>query len=125
MRDDLSGALYYYTVTYSEVLGVDVVLVVERGAGDRGAADIDRIERGVGVYGAGAPDVEPDVHERGDGLLGRELVGYGPPGFAADLSQVALVVEAVDLDDQAVAAVIEVVDALSPVAIPVEDVADG
>ena len=85
---------------------------------DGGSGDVDGLQHGVWVEAAGPADVHPYVEEPGDGLGRRELVGDRPPGLASDDAEVALEVEPVDLDDGAVAGVVEPFGALQPV--PVE-----
>ena len=120
LRNDLPRALDYYHVAFPKTLVGDVVFIVERGLLDRRSADVHRLEHRVGVDRACAPNIEPDVKQRRDRLLGGELVGDSPPRLPANVAQVLLVVEAVDLDDQAIAVVVEVVDLLQPAAVPVE-----
>ena len=102
LRDHLAGAAHDDDVALADVLAVDVVEVVQRGALDGDAADADGGEHGVGVERAGAADADRDPFELGRGLLRGELPGDGPARFAADRAQVALQAQVVDLDDDAV-----------------------
>src|SRR5690348_8321086 len=46
LRDDVAGALHDDHVAVAEILARDLILVVQRRAGDDDAADIDRLEIG-------------------------------------------------------------------------------
>ena len=63
---DLAGALDHHAVADADVLAGDLVLVVERGAGDDDAADGDRRQRRHRRQRAGAPDFNRDVRERSE-----------------------------------------------------------
>ena len=106
LRDDLAGTLDDDVVADADVLPPDVVLVVEGRLLDRHAADLDGLEDGVRVEAARPPDVDADVQQLGDRLLGRELVGDRPPRLASDEAQVALEVQAVYLHHDAVGLVV-------------------
>ena len=102
LRDDVAGALHDHRVADPDVLGLDVVLVVQGRARHHDAADGHRLELGDRRQRAGAADLDGDPAHHGLGLLGRELVGDRPARRAADEAEPALLVEPVDLDDHAV-----------------------
>ena len=102
------------TVADADVLATHLVEVVEGGAGDRGAGDLDRPQVRHRRQRPGTTDIGHDVLDDGLDLLGRELVGDGPARRPADHAQAALVVEAVDLDDDAVRLVGQLVARLAP-----------
>src|SRR5205823_14833307 len=77
-------------------------------------AHLDRLQDGERVEAAGAADVDPDVLQSGGGLDGRELEGDRPARLAADLAQLALHVQVVDLYDHAVDLVVERLAPLLP-----------
>ena len=96
LGDDVAGPADDDRVARADVLGPDLVLVVERGPLDVGAADEDRLEHRERRGPAGAADRHLDVEQRGGALLGRELVGDGPagrPGGGAELGPSAEVVD--------------------------------
>ena len=72
------------------------------------AADGDRLQLGDRRQRAGAADLDRDVVEGGDRLLGRELVRGRPARRAADEAEAVLQREVVDLVDHAVDVVVEV-----------------
>ena len=106
LGDDLARALDDDSVADAYVLAADVVLVVQRRLAYGDAADLYGLEDGERVEAAGAPDVDLDVQQLGSGLLGGELVGDGPTRVASDEAEMPLVVEAVDLNDDAVGLVV-------------------
>ena len=114
LRDDLPGPLDDHPVADTEVLGRNVVGVVEGGLPDGDAVDVDGFQDGVGIDAARPANVDLDLAELCRRLRGRELVGDGPSRLSAHDAEVPLVVEAVDLHDDAVAAVVEVFPALNP-----------
>ena len=79
LGDDVAGLAHDDGVAGTHVLGRDLVLVVERGHADGGAADEHRLEHGERRGPTGAADRHHDVREQRGALLGRELVGDGPP----------------------------------------------
>ena len=100
--DDVAAALDRDEVADADAEARDFVGVVQRGAGDGGAADEDRGERGDGRDLAGAADLEEDVFELGDAGARGKFVGDGPArGFAGE-AEAALLRGGVDLDDDAV-----------------------
>ena len=67
-------------VARAHVLGPHLVLVVQGGHLHGRAADEHRLELGEGRGLPGAADRHDDLEQLGGALLGRELVGDGPPG---------------------------------------------
>ena len=102
LRDHVAGALHHHGVADADVLGLDVVLVVQGRVAHHDAAHGHRLERGDRGQRAGAPDLDPDRLDHGLGLLGRELLGDRPARRAADVAEPALPVEPVDLDHDAI-----------------------
>src|SRR5690606_14293163 len=84
LRNDVTGALDDHVVTLANVLAGNLILVVQRGAGDHHAADGDRLQVGDRRQRAGAADLDGDLVQDGLRLLGGELVGDGPARGAAD-----------------------------------------
>ena len=120
LGDHLAGPLDDHDVADHQVLGADVVLVVQCGELHRRARDVDGLEDGVRVDASGPSHVYAYVQEPGHHPGRRELVGDGPAGLASDDAQVRLVVEPVHLDDHAVAVVVEAFGGLQPVAVVVD-----
>ena len=115
LGDDVAGLAHDHRVAGAHVLGPHLVLVVQRGQADGGAADEHRLQHGEGRGPAGAADRHHDV-EQGGALLGRELVGDRPPRRLGREAQLVAVGEVVDLHHHAVDLVVEVVAVLLPVA---------
>ena len=97
-----------------QVLAVDLVEVVERGAGYGRAGHVRRSEVRDGGERPGSPDVRNDVLQDGLDLLGRILVGNRPAGRPGHHAEASLLVEPIDLHDHAVGLVVETVTALAP-----------
>ncbi len=97
-----------------DVLAPDLVQVVESGSRDRRAGDLDRGHVGDRRQGPCPPDVRDDVLDERLDLFRRELEGDGPAGRPADHPQTGLLVEPVDLDDDAVRLVRQAVASLAP-----------
>ena len=114
LGDDVAGLADDHGVAGAHVLGRDLVLVVQRGQADGGAADEHRLEHGERRRPAGAPDRHHDVLEQRRALLRRELVGDGPAGRLRREAELLALREVVDLHDDAVDLVAEVVAVLLP-----------
>ena len=125
MGDDLAGTLDVYIISDANVLGANVVFVVERGLPYGCAADVDRIQDGVRVEAAGPADVYADVQHPGGLLRSGELERHGPSRLAADVAQVLLEIHAVDLDDRPIAAVVQVIFGLEPLLVEVDRLFGG
>ena len=105
--DDVAAALDLHEVADADAEAGDLVGVVQRGAGDGGAADEDRRERGDRRHLAGAADLEEHAFElRNAGARG-EFVGDGPARRFAGEAEAALLRGGVHLDDDAVDLVAE------------------
>ena len=102
LRDHVARPLHDHDVADPDVLALDVVLIVQRGARDHDAADGHGLEFGDRGQGAGAADLDADPADHGLRLLGRELVRDRPARRPADKAEPALVVDPVDLDHDAV-----------------------
>ncbi len=108
LGDDVAAALDLDVVADEQAEALDFVGVVQGGAADGGAADEDRGEHGNRCQLAGASDLNFDVFDFGDAGAGGEFVGDGPAGSLAGVSEAALDVGGVDLDDDAVDFVTEI-----------------
>src|SRR3546814_15144542 len=80
---------------------LDVVLVVQRRIGDDDAADGDRGETRNRCQRARTTDLDVDVFDRRERLLGREFVGRRPAWRTRTETEPRLQVEPVDLVDDA------------------------
>src|SRR5579862_2173357 len=114
LRDDVAGLLEDDGVADPDVLAPDLVEVVERRPGDGRAGDLHRAEMRDGGQRPGPSDVRNDVLEMRLDLLRRELVGDRPAWRPGHDPEPLLVVEAIDLDDDAVGLVRQVVAGLAP-----------
>src|SRR6266581_4834121 len=86
---------------------------MERGRRYGDAADLHRLEHGVGVEGAGAPHVDANLFQLGDLHLGGELAGDRPARLAApDAPELRVQPQRVDLHHHPVGAVVERVQQL-------------
>ena len=106
--DDVAAALDLDVVADEQAEALDFVGVVEGGAADGGSSDEDRGEHGDGGELAGASDLNLDVFDFGDAGAGGEFVGDGPAGGFAGVSEAALDLGGIDLDDDAVDFVTEI-----------------
>ena len=102
LRDDVARLLEDDLIADPDVLAADLVEVVERGPGDGRAGDPGRAQVGDRRQRPGPPDIGHDVLDERLDLLGGELEGDRPARSPRDHAQAALLVEAVDLDDDAV-----------------------
>jgi hypothetical protein len=83
LRDHFPGALDLHPVTGAEVFFGNQIEIVECGELDGSAADLDRLQDGVRIQGAGAADVDADAEEAGHGDVRGELSGDRPAGLPA------------------------------------------
>ncbi len=107
LRYHVAGPLEDHVVAGADVLAVDVVLVVQRGALHRDAADKGRSEHRERREHAGATHVDLDAVQPGDHRGGRELEGDRPARIVGHAAQRRLEGEGVDLHDSAVDVVVE------------------
>jgi hypothetical protein len=91
LRDDLSRFLDEHGVALADVLALDLVLVVQRGARDRRPGQLNRLELGHRCELAGAADLDEDAAHPGRRLLRRVFHRDGPArelrGRPGDLPQ--------------------------------------
>ena len=114
LGDHVAGPADDDGVALAHVLAPDLLLVVQGGVGDRDAAHDHGVEHRERRDLARAARVHVDVLEQGGALLGRELVGDGPPRGVAGGTELALQVDLVDLDDGAVDLPVDGVPLLPP-----------
>ncbi len=100
--DHVTGTAHDHGVTHAHVLAADFVFVVQRGVGDRHAADKHRRQPRHRRDGAGAPDLHADRLDGGQRLLRRILVRHRPARLARAEAQLALQRQRIDLVDHAV-----------------------
>ena len=85
VRDDFAGALDKHGVVDVQAEAVDLVHVVERGAGDGDSADLHWLQNGDGGERASATDLDDDVVDDRGFLACRIFVGNGPAwGFRSE-----------------------------------------
>ena len=80
---------------------------MKRGVRDRDSANKHRRQPSHGRHGAGAPHLEFERFERGDGFLRRRLEGEGPPRRAAQHPRCLLQGQVIELKHHAINVVIE------------------
>ena len=124
LGDDVAGLLEDDPVADPDVLAPDLVEVVEGRPRDRRARDLDRRHVRDRRQRPGPTDVRDDVLDERLDLLGRELEGDRPARRPADHPEPGLLVEPIDLDDDAVGLVREVVARLAPALGEVDDALD-
>src|SRR6476659_8396563 len=107
LRDHVAGPLDDHEVALTDVLAVDVLLVVERRRRDRDTTHVDRLELRPGIERAGASDPDVDPLEPGHRRRRSPLEGACPPRALVKRAEAALLVEVVDLDHDAVDLVVE------------------
>ena len=109
LGDDVAGLLEHHLVADPDVLAAHLVEVVEGRPGHRGAGHLRRPQVRHRRQGPRPPDVGDDVLDDRLDLLGRVLVGDRPARGAGHHAEARLLVERVDLHDDAVGLVVEVV----------------
>ena len=100
--DHVARAAHHHGVADHETLARDFVHVVQRGVAHGHAADEHRLELRGGRQRAGAADVEDDVLEQGDLLIGRKFVRQRPARRARHEAELLLVGAAIYFVDHAV-----------------------
>ena len=107
LRDHVASPLQHDGVADADILAPDLVLIVQCGAADQDAADVDRLKFCHRRQRAGAADLDTDFPQHGGGLFGGELPGDGPTRRAPDKAETALQPEVVYLVDDTVDVVAE------------------
>ncbi len=107
LRNDVAGALDAHRIADADVEPRDLVEIMQRRVLDHDAADRHRFELGHRRERAGAADLDLDVLDDGQRLLGGKFVRDRPARRARHEAETLLPVEAVDLVDDAVDVVIE------------------
>ena len=121
LRDHVSGSLDDHGVPLANVLAVDVLLVVERRGRDGDAPDHHGLELRPRVEGAGSPDTDVDAAENGLSLIRGPLVRPRPARPLVERPEPRLLLERVDLDNDAVDLVVEPRAPLLPLRDPLGD----
>ena len=114
-RDHITGLADHHRVADQHTLAFDLRTVVQRRQAHRGPGDAHRGHERERRHPAGSAHVDPDVHQRGLGLLGRVLVGHRPPGRTRGGTQATLLGEVVDLHHHTVDLMLDLMAALAPV----------
>ncbi len=126
LGNDVAGAAHDDRVAHAHVLAPHFVFVVQRGVGDGHAANRYGHQARHRRDGAGAADLDLDRLDRGQGFFGREFMRQREARCARDEAQRALVLQPVDLVDDAVDLVRERRAALADVAVePQQAIAAG
>ncbi len=102
LGDNVAGALDAHLVPLAQVLLLHLAFVVQGGAADGHAADVDRVEQRHRRKDAAGADLDDDLLERCDLPLRLELPGDGPARRAMAGTQLAAQRQVVELDDDAV-----------------------
>jgi hypothetical protein len=102
LGDHVAGPAHHHPVADAHVLAVDLALVVQRGVGDRHAADEHRLEARHRRDRPGAADLHVDAEQAGRHLLGRVLVGHRPARLAGDKAELLLAGQGIHLVNHAV-----------------------
>ena len=100
--NDVAGAFDHHLVADLQAEALDLILVVERGAGDGDAADLHGFEVGDRGQGSGAAHLDLNGFHRGGGLSRGVLVGDGPAGSFGGEAELALLLHGIHLDDDAI-----------------------
>ena len=108
-RNDVAGARDQNDIADADIVALDVVDVMERGALHRDAADLHRFENGIWVEGSGASDADDDIAQLRTCLARLEFERDRPTRVAGDHAEPFLQGEVIHLDDDAVDLVIELV----------------
>ncbi len=102
LRDDLAGLFDAHGVADAHVEALDVILIVKRGARDRGARQLHRLQVSHRRERARTTHVDADAEHSRGGALCTEFVGDGPTRKLGSVAEDVLLGEAVHLDDGAV-----------------------
>ena len=92
LGNHVARAAHDHRVADAHVLALDLIHVVQRGVADGGAADQHRLQARHRRQRAGAADLEFDVAQHRERLVGRELVGDRPARRALDMAEAFLLV---------------------------------
>jgi len=112
-RDHITGAAHDHGIADAQILARQLVEIVQRGIGHRGAADEHRLQARHRRQRAGAPDLQIDRQQCRQRFFGRKLVRDCPARRARHVAELALPVEAIDLVDHAVDVVRQLLAQLS------------
>ncbi len=119
LRDDVAGTLHDDRVADADVVivfadplagiadALDIILVMQRRVGNDHAADGDRGQSRHRCQRAGAADLDVDILDRRERLLGGEFVGRRPARRARAETEARLQIEPVDLVDDTVDIIVE------------------
>ena len=121
VRDHVPGPLQPHEVAFPDVLAEHLRPVVQAGARDRHAAELDRREERDRSHDAGASDAPRHLVNAGDLLARRELEGEGPARVARGRAEVLARDQVVELHDHAVDLEIQLVPARLEIAVVFED----
>ncbi|MNZ54724.1 hypothetical protein D3C78_726350 [compost metagenome] len=102
LRNHVAGAADDHRIADHQPQARHLVHVVQGGVGHGDASHLHRSQARHRGHRTGATDLELDVEQLGQLLLGGKLVGDGPAWLAGAKAQLALPVEAVDLEHHAV-----------------------
>ena len=111
LGDDLPGLLQQHRVADAKIQPVNIVLIMERGGGDRGTGQADGLHNDLGRQHAGAAHLHHDIHDLALFLLRRVFEGHGPARGFGRAAQGFPLGQGVDFDHRAV----HVIGQLSPV----------
>src|SRR5690606_32275619 len=112
--DDIASLVDDDGVTDAHVFTVDLVFVVERGAGNGGTVEEGGAQFGDGRDGTSTPDLEDNIFDNRGRLGRREFVGDGPTRRFGRRTEPFLMFGVIDFEDDAVDAVGEVVAFFGP-----------
>ncbi len=115
LRNHIARALNDDRIADANVFAANLVLVVERRAGDEHACDIDRLQLRDGVETAGAPDLNRDRIDARRTCVAGNLYAVAQRGSRATIAEFLLQAEAVHLDHDAIYLEVECVPLLVPV----------
>ena len=100
--NDVAGALHHHLVANLQAEALDLILVVERGAGNRNAAHFHRSQMGHRCQRSGAAHLHLDGFHRGGSLARRILISDGPARRFGGEAELALLLHRIHLHDDAV-----------------------
>ena len=102
LRDHVARTLHHHFIADLQSEPLDFIFVMQRGAGDRDAADFHRFQTRHRSERAGAAYLHLNGFDRGDGLARRVFVGDGPARRLGGVAELTLLRDGIHLHHHAI-----------------------